>query len=128
MSRRVTPAVLITLGLAAAIHTDWHFARPAHHRLSLGLPWHWVLAIPVFAAVAWCVARMWPASRLRVSVAIVGSAVVIAGVVEPAFEYFVGGAPFEWAFGAERNVALATYVGTGLLAYAATLIAVRRRS
>ena len=127
MSRRISSAVLVSLGLAAAIHTDWHFARPTHHQLSLGLPWHWLLAIPVFALVAWYVARVWPAQMTRASLVILGSAIVGAGLVEPAWEYFAGDATFEWAFGAARTQALAAYVATGLIAYVITLVAVSRR-
>ena len=120
-------AVLTSLGLATAIHLDWHFARPAHHPLSLGLSWHWVFAIPVFALVAWYVARVWPHAVGRASVAILGSAILAAGLVEPAWEYYVGDAPFEWAFGASRNAVLFAFVATGLVAYVVTLIAMRRR-
>ena len=125
--RRRISASLIALALAAAIHTDWHFARPEHHRLSLGLTWHWLLAIPVFALVAWYVARAWPAQVARASAWILGFAILLAGVLEPAYEYFLEGATFEWAFGAERNTALATFVGAGLVAYLATLAVLARR-
>jgi len=126
MPRHIVSAVFVSLGLAAAIHTDWHFARATHHRLSLGLPWHWLLAIPVFALVAWYVARVWPRQILRASIAIVASATVAAGVLEPAWEYFAEDATFEWAFGAVRNAALAAFVGTGLIAYIVALAAIQR--
>jgi len=128
VTRRVLTAVGVSLALATAIHVDWHFARPAHHQLSLGLPWHWLTAIPVFALVAWYVARAWPSQLLRASVAIIGSAVILAGVLEPGWEYLFGDAPFEWAFGATRNLALATFVGTGMLSYLIALaLATRNR-
>jgi hypothetical protein len=117
IGRRRLPGALVSLLLAGAIHADWHFARPGHHRLSLGLPWHWLLAIPVFALVATYVGRAWPWRIGATSLWIVGSAILLGGVIEPAFEYFVGGAPFAWAFGRERNIALASFVGTGLLSY-----------
>lgn len=120
-TRRVLSAVCVSVCLAIAIHTDWHFARPEHHRLSLGLWWHWMLAIPMFGITALYVARTWSDQVLRASIIILGSAVVVAGVLEPAWEYFVGGAPYEWAFGPERNRALLTFVGTGLVAYLITL-------
>ena len=128
MSRRISSAVLVSLGLAAAIHTDWHFARPTHHRLSLGLPWHWLLAIPVFALVAWYVSRVWSAQVTRASLVILGTAIVAAGLVEPAWEYWLDDATFEWAFGAARTQALAAYVATGLIAYVTTLVALQRRA
>ena len=120
-------AAVVSLLLAAAIHTDWHFARPEHHRLSLGLAWHWLLAVPVFALVAWYVARAWPGRLLRASLWIVGGAVLLAGVLEPAFEYFVGGAPFDWAFGHARTFALLAFVVTGVVAYVAVLTAATKK-
>lgn len=122
-----TVAVLVTVALATAIHLDWHFARPVHHRLSLGLPWHWAIALPAFALVAWYVARSWAHRVVPASLAILGGAVLVGGIIEPAWEYFIGDAPFDWAFGPERNTALATYVAAGLLGYVLTLIVLRRR-
>ena len=126
MTRRLLIAVIVSLGLATAIHLDWHLARPAHHQLSLGLAWHWLFAIPVFALVAWYVARAWPSHLLRTSVAIIASAVVVAGVLEPGWEYFLEDAPFEWAFGAARDLALAAFVTTGVVSYCIVLAIVTR--
>lgn len=128
MITRKTSASIVSLALAAAIHLDWHAARPTAHHLSLGLSNHWLLAIPVFALVAWYVARSWPTQILSASLAIVGGAIVLAGAIEPAWEYFLSHATFEWAFGRVRTIALATFVGTGLLAYAAALALFRRPS
>ena len=124
---KFSSAVFVTLALATAIHTDWHFARPAHHPLSLGLSWNWVLAIPVFALVARYVSRAWRDAAGRASVAIVGSAILLAGLIEPAWEYFIGGATFEWAFGAARTTGLAAYVATGVAAYVIVLLFTTRR-
>ena len=63
---------------------------------------------------------------LRASIAIVASATVGAGVVEPAWEFFLEDATFEWAFGAARNGALAAFVGSGVIAYVPTLAAIQR--
>ena len=117
----------MALGLAVAIHTDWHFARPEHHRLSLGLSWHWLLAVPVFALAAAYVARMWPTQIRRASVAILGTAVLAAGILEPLWEYALGGATLEWAFGPQRTIALVSFIGTGIAAYVVTLAWLRRR-
>lgn len=127
MTRRTGSAIVFALGLAAAIHADWHFARPSHHQLSLGWPWHWLLAVPVFALVAWYVARVWPERTVRASLLIVGGAILAGGILEPAYEYFGDGAPLEWVAGRERNTALATFGGVGLLAYLLVLGALRRR-
>lgn len=126
MTRRISVAVAVSLLLAVAIHTDWHLARPAHHRLSLGLPLHWLLAAPVFALVAWYVQRAWSADIPRASLWIVGGAVLLAGVVEPAWEYVVGNATFDWAFGPARTSALAAFVVTGMVTYFTVLALARR--
>jgi len=128
MLNRNASAALVTFALATAIHLDWHVARPAVHHLSLGLPAHWLLAIPVFGLVAWYVLRTWPSNVMWTSIAIIGSAIMIGGVLEPAWEYFLGGATLEWAFGRARNTMLATFVGVGLLAYITVVALVRRRS
>ena len=126
MKKRHVTAGLVSLGLATAIHLDWHFARPAHHQLSLGLPYHWLLAVPVFALTAWYVGRAWADTVGIASFAVLGSGFLIGGVVEPALEYFLAGATLEWAFGAARNETLAIFMLTGLLAYGATLFILLR--
>ena len=128
MLSRNASATLVTVALATAIHLDWHLARPTVHHLSLGLTAHWLLAIPVFGLVAWYVVRAWPSKLLPASLAILGSAIILGGVLEPAWEYFLGGASFEWAFGRTRNVILAAFVGTGFIAYTGFVAFLRNRS
>ena len=113
--------------LGAAIHLDWHFARPTHHRLSLGLSWHWMLAIPVFAVAAYWVTRQNPRNPVKASVILLGAATLLGAVIEPAWEYFVGHAPYDWAFGPERTWGAITYVATGAASYALTWMLLRRR-
>jgi ABC-type spermidine/putrescine transport system permease subunit I len=127
MLGRIGPAVCVSLALATAIHLDWHAARPTEHHLSLGLSWHWLIAVPVFGLVAWYVARAWPSHLLRASLWIVGAAVLAAGVVEPAWEYVLEDATFEWAFGQTRTVALVGFVATGIVAYIAAMSLARRQ-
>lgn len=127
MSRRIVSAALVTLGLAVAIHTDWHFARPAHHRLSLGLSWHWLLAAPVFALTAVYIARTWSTQLRRATVAILGTAIVVGGILEPLWEYAFGGATLEWAFGTQRNIAAVSFVATGLVTHIVTLARLPRK-
>jgi len=83
LMRRYRSFALVTLGVASAMHTDWHLARPAHHQLSLGLAQHWLSAIPVFALTAWYVCRAWPHRIAGASAAIIGGAALVAQVVEP---------------------------------------------
>lgn len=94
--------------------------------MSLGLSWHWLLAIPTFGLVAWYVVRASPGQILRTSMSLVGCAIVLAGVVEPAWEYYWADATFEWAFGRARLTALAEFVGTGVVAYLAVVALLRR--
>ena len=120
-------ASIAVLLLATAIHTDWHFARPAHHRLSLDLSWHWLVAIPVFALAAYYVAQKNPPRLLAVSVLLIGLATLIGAVLEPAYEYCFGGATWDWAFGPERTWAAIAFVATGVVAYAITLLLLVKR-
>jgi hypothetical protein len=121
-------ACTVVLALAAVMHLDWHFARPIVHHLSLGWRAHWLLALPTFGLVAWYIHRIWPAHRLAMSVAIVGTAGILAAVVEPAWEYWLADAPFEWAFGRVRLEAFGAFLAAGLVTHAIILWLLSRRS
>lgn len=123
---RVARRFLAALMLAAFIHLDWHLARPAHHALSLGWTHHWLLAVPVFALLAWRIHRTLPESAFETSVAVIVGGAFLAQVVEPAGELLVG-APLSWAFGAERLRAFAVYLGSGIVAHMSTLMWLRWR-
>jgi hypothetical protein len=118
---------LVSLALASAMHVDWHVARPAVHHLSLGWPWHWLLAVPAGALTAWYVMRAWPARPAAMSLAILGIASLLAAVVEPAWEYWLTGASYEWAFGSSRLAAFAMFVAVGTVAHLIVMIGARRR-
>jgi hypothetical protein len=120
-----TSVAILLLG--SAIHADWHFARPAHHRLSLDLSWHWLLAIPVFALVAYFVSSRRPARPLAASALVLGGGILLGAILEPAYEYWIGGAPRDWAWGPERTGAAIAFAAMGLLAYVATYLLVQRR-
>lgn len=123
--KRGSLSVLLALGLAVVVHADWHLARPAHghHRLSFGLPYHWVVAIPAFALAAWAVARLWPGRFAAASCWIVGTALVGAQLLEPLGEQIVYAhrlgmqiEPARWtAFWGCAAAGLAAYVATGFL-------------
>lgn len=123
---RMITAALVTLGLATAMHLDWHVARPTVHHLSLGWDWHWVIAVPVFALTAWYVVRAWPDAVLGASVAILGTASLLAAVVEPAWEYGTG-ASFEWAFGRARVAGFGAFLVTGIITHATVVWLARNR-
>ena len=121
-------ASIAAILLGSAIHLDWHLARPTHHRLSLGLSWHWALAIPLFTMAACWVARQNPRRPVRASALLLGAAVALGGVLEPAWEYWIGNAPYEWAFGPQRTWSAIAYVATGIAAYAVTYRLLRRQA
>ena len=118
---------LVSLALATAMHLDWHAARPAVHHLSLGWPWHWLLAVPAGALTAWYVAKAWPTRAAAASGGIFAIASVLAAVVEPAWEYWLDGAPYEWAFGSPRLAAFAMFAAAGAVTHLIVLIVARRR-
>ena len=126
MTRPVN-TLLCVLGLATAMHLDWHLARPTIHEHSYGLSWHWVFAIPVFALNAWCVVRAWPSALLAASVVIIGGAGVLAAVVEPAWELSTG-ASVEWAFGPARLGAFAAFLAVGIVTHIGVLALLGRRA
>ena len=124
--RRLRYSALVLI-LASAVHVDWHLARPAHHRLSLAWPHHWIFAAAVFAAVGWLIARWWPETPGRAAAGIVGLALILAQVVEPVleiafYEHRVGypSDPGRWA-------AFGVCIAAGLPALLATLILCRPR-
>jgi hypothetical protein len=119
-------ATLVTIALASLMHLDWHFARPVHHQLSLGLSQHWLLAIPVFALLAWYVSRVWSVRPFFAGIVIIGIAAFLAQVAEPLEEMFVGDATLEWAFGAPRLIAFAAFTGVGIVVFSATLMVLRQ--
>jgi len=128
--RRLPASPWLVLGLAAAIHADWHLARPAHghHRLSFDWPYHWATAIPVFALAAWIVWRRWPDRLTAASALILGLALIAAQVLEPLGEQVGYFHRFRLGIEAERWTAFLLFTGTGLLAYACTLALLRIRS
>jgi len=111
----------LTLSLAVVVHVDWHFARPTHHRLSLGWNQHWLFAALGFGLVGWAVARIWPAQAWRRGGVIAALAVVLAQVIEPIGEVAVYlhriGYPNEPA----RWTAFFICIGVGLPAYGLAL-------
>ncbi|HJU42392.1 MAG TPA: aminopeptidase [Vicinamibacterales bacterium] len=127
MMRPASSMALAAVCVASAMHLDWHFARPAHHRLSLEWAQHWLFAIPVFMFTGWYVCRFWPARVWQASVAVIGAGAIIAQVIEPLYELLIDGASFEWAFGASRQAAFASFATVGIVTHALTVLFLRRR-
>ena len=117
----------LTLALAAAIHIDWHLARPTHHRWSLGWPHHWIFAAMVFAIVGWLIARAVPNAPWRVAAAILGVAAVLAQVVEPVMEMIVYDGQLAYPSDPGRWTAFFVCMAAGIPAMIATLVFCRPR-
>ena len=125
MRKRLGLVVAAVL-LAAAVHVDWHLARPTHHGgLSGGWEAHWILALPAFALVAWYVQRAWPGHTRLASLSVIGVAAFVAQVLEPLAELTLG-ATLSWTFGAERLGAFVTYMSAGIVTYGVVLLALKR--
>ena len=114
--RRVLFATLIVI-LAGAIHLDWHLARPAHHRLSLGWGQHWLFAATAFALVGWLVARAWPEDVWRRGTVIATLAVVLAQGLEPMGEVALALHRLGYPDDPARWTAFFVCVATGVPAY-----------
>lgn len=124
---RTLISIPLTLGLAAYLHIDWHFARPLHHRLSLDWSSHWIACAAVFALAGWYIARRWPESKWKAAGWNVAIALILAQVVEPLLEtaYYDGQLlydvePARWA-------AFGQCVGAGVVALGLTLLLRGRR-
>jgi hypothetical protein len=112
------PAVLLSVVLGAAIHLDWHLARPHHHRLSLEWPYHWAATAAIFGVVGWVVARSYSNRRWRVGLAVLVAGVFIGQLLEPVLEsvFYDGGfgydvEPERWtAFCQAMAAAVPTYL------------------
>ena len=124
--RRLRYSALILL-LASTVHVDWHLARPAHHRLSLAWPHHWIFAAAVFAIVGWLIARWWPDAPARAAAGVVALALVLAQIVEPVLEVLVYDHRFGYPFDPGRWTVFAVCIGAGLPALIAALILCRPR-
>ena len=76
-------AGVFSLLLGTALHLDWHLARPKHHRLSFGLPYHWLVTALIFAVVAWIIGRRWPAIRWQLGAFVFVTAIIIGQLLVP---------------------------------------------
>jgi len=127
MRRFISPWLVLLL--AAAIHADWHAARPAqhHHRLSFGFGQHWLLAVPVFALAAAWVHRRWPGRPLAASVANLGLAAIVAQLLEPLGEQAWYFHRFALGVEPERWMAFLAFMTVGIATYAVMLAGLRGR-
>lgn len=116
MRQRVSwPLVLI---LATLVHVDWHFARPVHHRLSLGWSTHWLFAIVFFAVAGWYIGRRWSSTAWTAAAWNVGLALFTAQVLEPVLEAAYYGGRFGFPVDPERWTVFWECIAAGLPALA----------
>jgi hypothetical protein len=108
------------LGIAVAIHVDWHLARHSHGRLSFGWAWHWVLAIPVFALMTWALTRKSLDHAVVRAVVAILLGVLLGQIAEPLWEG--GGAIRD----AERWRAFGGSMAAGLVTWQVTYRLLRR--
>lgn len=119
--RRAGGVLLAALVLAAGIHTDWHLARPHHHRLSLAWREHWIFAIAVFAAVGWFVARTWPRTRWRDGAWTLALAILIGQGVEPVLEMVLYRGVLGYPNEPDRMAVFLLCIAVGIPAFAGAL-------
>lgn len=114
-------SVPVVLALAVIVHTDWHFARPTHHRLSLGWPLHWTLCAAGFAAAGWYLARRFPGTPWLAASLNAALALVIGQIVEPILEALIYEGRFAFEVEAERWLAFGQCLSAAGLAMAAAI-------
>lgn len=128
MRRHVS--IWTVLLIMVMVHVDWHFGRGHHHRLSLSLPYHWILGLVTFFLLALYSARKWPQNAIGAAV-LNGTLGLFAGqIVEPLLEVIGYRVSLGEVFTPERwrifaQFAVASVVG--LLAGFAFVRARRRR-
>ncbi len=120
-------SILLVLVLAALVHTDWHFARPAHHRLSLGWSSHWLFCFAIFAAAGWFIVRRWPADRWRAAAWNVTLALVVAQLVEPLLEAAFYDHRLAYEVEPERWIAFWQCVAAGIPGMVVALLAIKKK-
>lgn len=119
--------LLLALLVATAIHVDWHFARPAHHRLSLDWSSHWLFAVPIGALVGLLVARGFALAPYRAAAAILLLGIVIGHGVEPLLEAVLYHQRIGYSVDAQRWAAFLSFTAVASASVFLTIGMVRKR-
>jgi hypothetical protein len=112
--------------LAAALHVDWHLARPLHHRLSLGWSHHWIATGAVFLIAGCLIARRWPEHRWRMAGTVLLAAAVLAQLVEPTLEVLLYEGRLGYASEPARWTVFWKAISAGSLGLALGILCTRR--
>jgi hypothetical protein len=122
-------SLAVALALGAIMHLDWHFARPMDQRLSGNWSTHWLLAIPVFFALAWWVTRRWPPPErpFGPAIALALAGAVVGQVIEPLGEMLLFGDTFAEVYEPLRVQAFIWFFAAGMITLIVSLLVLRRR-
>jgi hypothetical protein len=115
------------LWLGVMIHVDWHLGRSGHDHRSFDLAYHWLVAIPTFAPVAWLVLRRWPASALRSGTVILVLGVIMGQGLEPVAEAILFQAGIDPFANHERWRVFFEFMAAGLMTLLGTIVIGRWR-
>jgi len=120
---------LAALILAAGIHLDWHLGRPGHHaNLSFHLPYHWLLALPVFSGLWLLVRWRWPDSPWKTAGLVILVGILLGQGLEPLGEVIASAGRHQPFAQAVRWKVFGEFILAGLVTIplAATLVRGRR--
>ncbi len=73
------------LWVGVMIHLDWHLGRPGEH-LSFHFRYHWILALPAFAPLAWLTLRRFGRAAIPAAATILVIGVLLGQILEPLTE------------------------------------------
>jgi len=120
MNTRSAPRLLswpFIIVMTVLIHVDWHFARPAHHRLSLEWANHWIFALLFFGAAGRYAAYRWHGRGLSAPLINLGAALILAQGVEPLLESAYYGHRFGYEVESARWHAFFVTMAAGIPAF-----------
>ena len=120
MENRTPPRLLswpFIITIAVLMHVDWHFARPAHHRLSLEWSNHWIFALIFFGAAGRYAAYRWHPRGWSAPLVNLGAALLLAQGVEPVLESLYYDHRFAYPADPTRWRAFFLAIATGIPAF-----------
>jgi hypothetical protein len=92
---RLPSVWLAALWVGVMIHLDWHLGRPYHDHRSFDLAYHWLVALPAFAPIAWFAHRRWPGAPFKAAVVMTVLGVLLGQGLEPLSEVILDNAGSE---------------------------------